>query len=107
VAAETRLGRCSPELRRVFCTFHDGVLTLAGSVPTSYLRQIAPAVVVGIADVKDINNEIVVVAENRSGSLKNRVAEYFLQHGRCENRGRRPRLHTANKDLRFSIEGSC
>ena len=47
-------------LRRISCSYRDGVLTLWGHLPTYYLKQIAQAAVGGIAGVEHINNEIKV-----------------------------------------------
>lgn len=61
-AADQRL-RVSPylELRRVTCSFHEGVLTLTGHVSSYYLRQIAQTLLRGLAGVQAIDNRLAVI----------------------------------------------
>jgi osmotically-inducible protein OsmY len=47
-------------IRRVTCRFDDGVLTLAGSVPTFHYKQLAQTAVAQIVGVKSIVNDIFV-----------------------------------------------
>jgi osmotically-inducible protein OsmY len=48
--------------RRVSCEFDNGVLTLQGTAPTYYLKQVAQALLVGIQGVERIDNQIEVTA---------------------------------------------
>jgi osmotically-inducible protein OsmY len=61
LAAERRLKR-SPfrELRLVFCTFDDGVLTLSGRVSSSFLRTLASTFVQNVENVRAVANHLVV-----------------------------------------------
>jgi hypothetical protein len=69
LAAEARLRRCPfPALRLVFCTFHDGILTLAGQVPSPFLRQLAPLFVQGLRGVDTVANELVIVPVSRTAA---------------------------------------
>lgn len=52
-------------LAEVTCEFHEGVLTLRGSVPTFYLKQVAQTVVQALADVTEIVNRIEVIAPTK------------------------------------------
>jgi osmotically-inducible protein OsmY len=47
-------------LRNISCEFRGGVLTLRGCLPTYYLKQIAQSVVLGVAGVERIDNQILV-----------------------------------------------
>lgn len=62
-AAERRL-RQSPyiELRRISCSVREGVLTLFGSVPSYYLKQMAQNVVGRLPGVREIENCLEVVS---------------------------------------------
>jgi hypothetical protein len=60
--AETQLRNSGYlELRRLQCSFHDGVLTLNGHVSSYYLRQIAQSSVQGLQGVVAINNQLLVL----------------------------------------------
>lgn len=59
LAAEARLGAV-PGLDTVFCTFHDGVLTISGHVATVQLRQLASRIAQGLDGVHEVQNEVVV-----------------------------------------------
>jgi len=62
-AAERRL-RQSPyiELRRISCCVREGVLTLFGSVPSYYLKQMAQNVVGRLPGVQGVENCLEVVS---------------------------------------------
>lgn len=56
-AAESRLrGSSYSAVRHVKCEFHEGTLTLHGSVPSYYLKQIAQTLVCGTAGVAQVRN---------------------------------------------------
>ena len=56
-AAESRLrGSSYNAVRHVRCEFHGGTLTLHGSVPSYYLKQIAQTLVCGTAGVAQVRN---------------------------------------------------
>jgi osmotically-inducible protein OsmY len=61
--AENRL-RCNSylALKNVRCECHEGVLVLRGCLPTYYLKQMAQTAVAAIEGVRQIVNEIDVVA---------------------------------------------
>jgi hypothetical protein len=59
--AESRLHESSyPELRRVRCDFHEGVLTLRGKVSSFYVTQLAQALATRIPGVEEVVNRIEV-----------------------------------------------
>lgn len=59
--AHDRLGQCGyGPLRSVACEYRDGVLTLNGSVPTFYLKQVAQAALKDLQHVRQIDNRLVV-----------------------------------------------
>jgi osmotically-inducible protein OsmY len=61
--AAARLRRSPyPEVHRVACEFHEGVLTLRGRVPSYYLKQIAQTAVLEMEGIDEINNQVEVVA---------------------------------------------
>jgi osmotically-inducible protein OsmY len=47
-------------LRRVICTYDEGLLVLRGSVPTYFHKQLAQQAVFGIAGVTQVLNQIEV-----------------------------------------------
>lgn len=49
-----------PTLRNISCQFVNGVLTLRGTVPTFYLKQIAQTVVLNLPQVSRVDNRIEV-----------------------------------------------
>jgi hypothetical protein len=49
-----------PELRRVRCDFHEGVLTLRGRVSSFYITQLAQALAARIPGVEEVVNRIEV-----------------------------------------------
>jgi hypothetical protein len=48
------------ELRSVQCDFHQGVLTLRGQVPSSFLKQIAQSLVFSLDRIDLIDNRLEV-----------------------------------------------
>ena len=48
------------ELHHIVCDFHDGVLTLRGSVPSAFLKQIAQSIVFSMERIDAINNRLEV-----------------------------------------------
>lgn len=63
-AAEVRLQECGyPAVRRLTCTFHEGILVLHGVLPSYFLKQVAQTLVSGIGGVVEILNR----AEVRDG----------------------------------------
>jgi hypothetical protein len=63
--AETRLRRSAyPELRNVFCSFREGVLTLRGRVSSYHLKQLAQTLTGGLEEVVELNNQLEVVESN-------------------------------------------
>jgi osmotically-inducible protein OsmY len=59
--AESRFrGSSYPELRRVRCDFHEGVLTLRGSVSSFYVTQLAQALAARVPGVEEVVNRIEV-----------------------------------------------
>jgi osmotically-inducible protein OsmY len=62
--AEDRLQHCPYlELRNVFCSFHEGVLTLRGRVSSFYMKQLAQTLVGGLAGVMELNNQLEVISQ--------------------------------------------
>jgi osmotically-inducible protein OsmY len=58
---EMRLrGSSYPELRSVRCDFHEGVLTLRGTVSSFYTTQLAQALAARIPGVEEVVNHIEV-----------------------------------------------
>jgi osmotically-inducible protein OsmY len=53
------------ELRRVNCDFRDGTVTLAGTVSSYYLRQVAQATVQRVDGVRSIANGLQVQGQRR------------------------------------------
>jgi osmotically-inducible protein OsmY len=47
-------------LRRIRCEYHEGVLTLRGSVPTYHLKQIAQTLVCSLNGILEVNNRLEV-----------------------------------------------
>jgi osmotically-inducible protein OsmY len=52
-----------PQLRKVSCEFHEGVLTLQGQVSTFHLKQIAQTLVRRLEGVGEINNGLEVAVQ--------------------------------------------
>jgi osmotically-inducible protein OsmY len=48
-------------VRQVNCSFHDGILTMEGRLPSFHLKQVAQTVVQGIDGVVRVENRIEVV----------------------------------------------
>ena len=67
--AATRL-RESPylSLKAVSCEFRDGVLTLRGSLPTYYFKQMAQTAVAGLEGVVSVDNQIEVAVADAETS---------------------------------------
>jgi hypothetical protein len=55
------------QLRAVSCEFHEGVLTLRGSVSSFYLKQVAQTLLRGLRSIAEVNNrlEVAATASNR------------------------------------------
>jgi osmotically-inducible protein OsmY len=65
--AEDRLRHSAyPELGDVFCSFHEGVLTLRGRVSSYYLKQLAQTLIGQITGVEELHNQL-EVAELHEG----------------------------------------
>lgn len=47
-------------VRRLSCSFHDGVLTLRGWLPSFYEKQVAQSTVADLDGVRQIVNEVEV-----------------------------------------------
>jgi osmotically-inducible protein OsmY len=45
-------------LRFIGCSFHDGVLTLRGSLPSHHQKQLAQAIVADVEGVREVVNQI-------------------------------------------------
>lgn len=61
-SARSRLrGSGYPELRRLRCSFHEGVLTISGSVSSYYMKQVAHALLKDIVRVEIYSDQIKVV----------------------------------------------
>jgi osmotically-inducible protein OsmY len=50
-----------PELRRVTCEYHEGILTLRGRVSSYYMKQIAQTIVQHVEGVERVVNRVEVV----------------------------------------------
>ena len=60
--ARSRLRRSYHEqVQRVFCEFHEGVLTLRGRVSSYYLKQIVQTLVLEMDGVVELNNRVEVI----------------------------------------------
>jgi osmotically-inducible protein OsmY len=97
VAAAHRALQNSPHLavRRIWCGFHEGQLTLHGQVPTFYLLQIAQELVCRLPGVEEVENRIVVAsAEGVAGNSSTSEAASHLESVRTEHKlPRRTRIH--------------
>lgn len=49
-------------IRHLTCTFHDGLLTIEGGLPSFHLKQVAQTLVQGLEGVVQIENKIEVTA---------------------------------------------
>ena len=59
--AESRLrGNSYLALRNVSCSYHDGVLTLTGCLPSYYLKQVAQSAVDSLENVTRVDNRMEV-----------------------------------------------
>lgn len=52
-----------PEVRRVKCEFHEGLLFLHGRVPSYYLKQLAQTAVFHMDGVDEVHNQLEVDAQ--------------------------------------------
>ncbi len=60
-AARDRLEQCGyASLRTIDCIYTNGVLTLRGSVPSFYLKQVAQVAVKDLPHVHQLDNRLVV-----------------------------------------------
>lgn len=83
LAAESRLLKSRySELQRVSCKFHEGVLTLRGTVSHCYLKHVAEEFVSHVTGVMEIDNRLRVLprgteSETRQAEVRGgqRVAE--------------------------------
>lgn len=57
------------ELRDLSCDFSGGILTLHGSVPTYYLKQIAQASVIDVPGVVEVHNRVEVTPARVTSGL--------------------------------------
>ena len=55
--------------RQIQCDFDDGVLTLRGSVPTFYLKQVLQTRVMDLPNVAEIHNDVDVVSSSGLSSV--------------------------------------
>ncbi len=69
---ERLLGSPYFALRNVGCVYRDGVLTLQGSLPTYYLKQVAQSVVAETEGVTTVVNQIEVKAAAHRSSRGDR-----------------------------------
>ena len=62
--AAERLFRESPyhPIRRLTCRYCDGVLIIAGRLPSFYLKQLAQTAVQDLKEVKRVDNQVEVAA---------------------------------------------
>ena len=56
-----------PEIRRVTCEFHEGMLFLRGRVSSYYLKQVAQAVVLKMGSFEELNNQLEVLTPSPAG----------------------------------------
>lgn len=54
-------------LKNISCEYHDGMLTLCGSLPSYYLKQMAQVVVGEVEGVRQVDNRIEVVRPRGGG----------------------------------------
>jgi osmotically-inducible protein OsmY len=54
-------------IRALRCDFHEGVVTLRGSLPSYYLRQIAQSLVRRVSGVLELDDRITVTDTGFSG----------------------------------------
>jgi osmotically-inducible protein OsmY len=66
--ARGKLLRCAyADVREIECTCRDGVVTLHGSLPSFFLKQIAQSMLIHpLAGVATIDNQVRVVADGAS-----------------------------------------
>ncbi len=59
--AAARLRKAAyPEVRRLVCEFHEGMLCLRGRVPSYFLKQVAQTAVMEMDGVDEIHNQLEV-----------------------------------------------
>jgi osmotically-inducible protein OsmY len=59
--ADSRLRRLSyPQLWKIICEFHEGVLTLRGAVNSYFLKQLAFATVASVNGVQEVSDRLEV-----------------------------------------------
>lgn len=58
--------------REITCDYEDGVLTLRGSVPSFYLKQVLQSIVKKVPGVDRINNRVDVVSAAGLSSVRHR-----------------------------------
>jgi osmotically-inducible protein OsmY len=67
--AQRRLGSAMhTALRGISCSVENGLATLRGRVPTFYCKQLAQSLLVGIAGIERIDNQIEVIVPVMPGS---------------------------------------
>jgi len=65
LAVERRLGATGYlALRRIHCECRGGVLSLRGSVPSHYLKQVAQAIAAEVACGRRVDNQLSVLSAN-------------------------------------------
>lgn len=75
VAAARLQASSYPSIRKVLCVYEEGVLLLRGRLPTFFLKQMAQIAVADIEGVKQVVNQIEVLAwANRSHDDGNSTA---------------------------------
>jgi hypothetical protein len=67
LAKQRLCGSHFPALHEVRCDFRDGVLTLSGTVPSTYLRELAEWLVTPLEGVGECANGLLICAEARAG----------------------------------------
>lgn len=58
--------------REIACEFRDGVLTLHGSVPSFYLKQVLQSILKDVPGVERIDNRVDVVSAAGLSSVRRR-----------------------------------
>jgi osmotically-inducible protein OsmY len=69
LTVEQRLGATGYlALRRIHCECRGGVLSLRGSVPSNYLKQVAQAIADDVTGVRRVDNQLRVRQANARGT---------------------------------------
>jgi len=55
------------QLRQVLCHFHEGVMTLRGTVTSFYVKQLAQGLIAGVPGIAECDNRIEVRVAPGSG----------------------------------------